>query len=61
MRALVDQVLADAPEPAAAHPHDRTVSLRMQRRAGSTDPRDTHCLCPVRPGPERAWDAHSGR
>jgi hypothetical protein len=52
---LVDDILAADPEPAPSHPHDRTVSLRIERRGGSVTPRDMHCLCPVRPAPERAW------
>jgi hypothetical protein len=50
--ALVDEVLADEP-PAPPHPHDRTVSLRVTRRVGAVAPREMHCLCPVRPAPER--------
>jgi hypothetical protein len=48
LMALVDEVLADDP-PAVSHPHDRTVSLRRQRRAGAVAAREMHCLCPVRP------------
>jgi hypothetical protein len=48
LMALVDEVLADDP-PAPPHPHDRTVSLRLQRRGGAVTPREMHCLCPVRP------------
>jgi hypothetical protein len=55
LMAIVDDVLAADPEPAAPHPHDRTVSLRVQRRGGTVAPREMHCLCPVRPAPERAW------
>jgi hypothetical protein len=47
LMALVDQVLADAP-PAPSHPHDRTVCLRLQRRGGAVEPREMHCLSPVR-------------
>jgi hypothetical protein len=50
LMALVDDVLADEPQPAAApHPHERTVSLRVARRVGAVAPREMHCLCPVRP------------
>jgi hypothetical protein len=52
LMALVDEVLADDP-PASLHPHDRTVSLRPPRRAGAVAPRETHCLCPVRPAAGR--------
>ena len=52
LMALVDEVLADEP-PAPPHPHDRTVSLRLQRRPGTVTPREMHCLCPVRPAPQR--------
>ena len=55
---LVDDILAADPEPAPSHPHhphDRTVTLRLERRPGSVAPREMHCLCPVRPSPERAW------
>jgi hypothetical protein len=59
---LVDDILAADPdadpdpdlEPALSHPHDRTVSLRLERRGGSVAARDMHCLCPVRPAAERA-------
>jgi hypothetical protein len=40
--------------PDAPHPHDRTVVLRIERRGGSVGPREMHCLCPVRPAPERS-------
>ena len=60
MRALIDQVadhvddmLVGAPEPAAPHPHQRTVHLRIQRRAGMVAARPMHCLSPVRPVAER--------
>jgi hypothetical protein len=55
---LVDDILAADPdadhEPAPPHPHERTVSLRLERRGGSVATRDMHCLCPVRPAPGRA-------
>jgi hypothetical protein len=56
---LLDDILAEPepepePEPARSHPHDRTVELRIGRRPGSVTPREMHCLCPVRPAPERA-------
>jgi hypothetical protein len=54
LMAIVDDILAADPDPAPAHPHDRTVSLRLERRGGSVRPREMHCLCPVRPAPERA-------
>ncbi len=45
---VIDEVLA-APEPEPVpHPHDRVVSLHRQRRAGSVQARELHCLCPVR-------------
>jgi hypothetical protein len=50
---LVDDILAADPEPAPSHPHDRTVSLRIERRGGSVTLRDMHCLCPVRPASDR--------
>ena len=53
--ALVDEVLADDP-PAPVHPHERTVALRLQRRAGAVTPREMHCLCPVRAAAERRRD-----
>jgi hypothetical protein len=52
LMARVDEVLADEP-PAPPHPHERTVSLRLQRRGGAVTPREMHCLCPVRPAAER--------
>jgi hypothetical protein len=57
MMDLVDDILAaePEPEPAPSHPHDRTVALRIERRGGSVAPREMHCLCPVRPAPERGW------
>ena len=54
------RILAADPEPSAPHPHDRTVSLRIDRRGGSVAPREMHCLCPVRPAPERAWRTRVG-
>lgn len=60
LAALVDDILdadpASSPEaePAVpAHPHDRAVSVRIPRRAGSVAPRELHCLCPVCPTPAR--------
>ena len=52
LMALVDEVLADQP-PAPGHPHDRTVSLHLQRRGGAVVPREMHCVCPVRPAAQR--------
>jgi hypothetical protein len=60
LMALVDDILAADPEPSPPHPHDRTVSLRIERRGGSIGPREMHCLCPVRPAPERAWRTRVG-
>jgi hypothetical protein len=69
---LVDDILAADPDrepepapphphaPDAPHPHDRTVVLRIERRGGSVGPREMHCLCPVRPAPERARRAQVG-
>ena len=59
--AIVDDVLAADPEPSPPHPHDRTVALSIQRRGGSVAARELHCLCPVRPAPERAGRAPVGR
>jgi hypothetical protein len=58
--ALVDDILAADPEPSPSHPHDRTVSLRIERRGGSLPPREMHCLCPVRPPARRAWRTRVG-
>ena len=58
--ALVDEILAADPEPSPRHPHDRTVSLRLERRAGSLPPREMHCLCPVSPAPEPEWRSRVG-
>jgi hypothetical protein len=58
--AIVDEILAADPEPAPPHPHDRTVSLRIERRGGTVAAREMHCLCPVRPAPERAWRTRVG-
>jgi hypothetical protein len=60
LMALVDDILAADPEPLPSHPHDRTVSLRIERRGGSIPPREMHCLCPVRRAPERAWRTRVG-
>jgi hypothetical protein len=64
LMALVDDILAadsdPDPEPEPRHPHDRTVSLRLDRRDGSVRAREMHCLCPVRPAPERAWRTRVG-
>jgi hypothetical protein len=60
MMDLVDDILAADPDPAPAHPHDRTVSLQIARRDGSVATREMHCLCPVRPAPERAWRTRVG-
>jgi hypothetical protein len=60
LMAIVDDILAADPDPAPAHPHDRTVSLRLERRGGSVRPREMHCLCPVRPAPQRAWRTRVG-
>lgn len=50
LAALLDEVLNAGPAPAAPpHPHDRIVSVRIRRRAGSVIPREQCCLCPVRP------------
>jgi hypothetical protein len=61
---LVDDILAadpdPDPEPAPHHPHDRTVSLRLERRGGSVAAREMHCLCPVRPARERVWRTRVG-
>jgi hypothetical protein len=51
LMAIVDDILAADPEPPPSHPHDRTASLRIERRGGSLPPREMHCLCPVRPHP----------
>lgn len=53
---LVDEMLADPPEPVAPHPHRRPVTLRVQRRSGAVPAKPMHCLCPVRPPAERARD-----
>lgn len=60
---LVDDVLGDPepeyePEVAPPHPHDRTVNLRITRRAGSVPARPAHCLSPVTraPGPRPGRD-----
>jgi hypothetical protein len=60
LMALLDDILAADPEPSAPHPHDRTVSLRIERRGGSVGAREMHCLCPVRPAPERGWRTRVG-
>jgi hypothetical protein len=60
LMAIVDDVLGADPEPSPPHPHDRTVSLRIERRGGSVASREMHCLCPVRPAPERAWRTRVG-
>jgi hypothetical protein len=53
---LVDDILADHPEEIAPHPHQRHVTLRIERRAGTVAPRPMHCLSPVRPPAERPRD-----
>jgi hypothetical protein len=49
---VVDDMLVGAPEEdsemAAPHPHERTVQLRIERRAGTPPPRPAHCLLPIR-------------
>ena len=47
------------PQP-AAHPHDRTVRLRIERRPGTVAARPMHCLSPVRPLAERHGDVVRG-
>jgi hypothetical protein len=42
-----DDPVVDEPQ-RPSHPHDRTVRLRIERRAGSVAARPMHCLCPVR-------------
>jgi hypothetical protein len=60
---VVDDVLVGAddlviePEPIPHHPHDRTVRVRIERRAGMVAPRPMHCLSPVHPAAERHRDA----
>ncbi len=61
MMDLVDDILAADPELTPPHPHDRTVTLRVERRGGSVASREMHCLCPVRPAPERASAADPPR
>jgi hypothetical protein len=48
---VVDDMLVGAPDEAeivAPHPHQRTVHLRLERRAGTVGPRAMLCLSPVR-------------
>jgi hypothetical protein len=62
---VVDDMLVGEDDPVIeperpAHPHDRTVRLRIQRRAGTVAARPMHCLSPVRPAAERHRDAVRG-
>jgi hypothetical protein len=56
---VVDDMLVGADDPLdvederPSHPHDRTVRLRIERRAGAVAARPMHCLSPVRPLDER--------
>ena len=58
---VVDDMLVGAPEEdmeIAAHPHARTVQLRIERRPGMVPPRPAHCLSPLpRPTAPRPRDA----
>jgi hypothetical protein len=58
--AVVDDMLVGAPEEdveiALPHPHERTVRLQLERRAGTVAPRQMHCLSPVRAPAQAARD-----
>ena len=45
---LLDDVLGDAIEEPAPHPHRRPLRWQHQRRPGSVAARPAHCLSPVR-------------
>ncbi len=47
---IVDDMLVGAPESEATvpHPHERTVQIRLERRAGTVAARQMHCLVPAR-------------
>jgi hypothetical protein len=63
---VVDEMLLGEDDPIIeepqrpTHPHDRTVRLRIERRAGTVSARPMHCVSPLRPLAERRGDAVRG-
>ena len=64
---VVDDMLVGAPELEASetvspHPHRRSVTLTIDRRAGAVGTRPMHCLSPVRhPGARRSSAVRGAR